>query len=535
MKHYKIVIIDDEPFIIEGLKILINWNEYGCEIVGSATKGDSGLFLIEQLKPDIVITDIRMPNMTGIEMIRRASSICNCSFIVLSGYSDFNYARKCMNLGVNEYLLKPVEEELLIKSLIKVQKKIEEENKHKNALIKLKSRDKQLRELSNDLFLRDFVNMYFDTLPDLLFILNNYEINIPIAKAYVCVMIQFPDHNCNILDLREPLIAVLNQVIDDHYLLFSYNDNSYMCILSFSELVEKEYLSMKTAEVIKNLQLLLDKTINIGFGNIYSDMLKINLSAKQARYALSYQIVRGSNSINPFSSDLKNAYFIMSIPDELWEDFNDNVLKLDFSKISKAIRKIYGYMQELKDMPFLGIQINSFNLILMCIQKLNEIDIPGQLINFENMNCFNQITTMKTLEELSKYIENIIYNIINTVKNEEFKKPSGIIPAVENYLYEHIYEDLSLLSVSQLFYISPIYLSQLFKKETGQLYIDYLTTLKMNTAKNLLITTDLMIYEIADKLGYKDTKYFSQLFEKKIGSKPSEFRKRVYNTAELKD
>lgn len=525
MSKYRVVIIDDEHLIIEGLKILIDWEEYDCEILGSATDGDAGLELIRQTMPDIVITDIRMPNTTGIEMIRSALSVCNCKFIVLSGYSDFNYARQCMSLGVQEYLLKPVEEELLIQAILKIQSVFQEEENRNLVLAQLEVKNEQLLALSKDYFLRDFMNTYFDTLPDFLSTLSNYEINFPTGEAYACSVLEFPDHKGSILDLRGPLAQVFQEFFPEKYLLFSYNDTSFMNVLAFDRTISKETLADKLAAVKNKLQESGFCTTNIGIGNIYHDLLKIHISAKQAQYALSFQIVRGGNSINPFSSNLKNAHFILSVPNELWENFNTSVMDLNFTSISKTVESIFDYMRELKDMPILGVQINSLNLILTCLQQLNELDTPGELIRYEDMDCFNQIATLTSVDSIAKYVENVIYNLINTVKNTNTKKTASIIPQVENYLHDHIFEDLSLISVAQLFYISPIYLSQLFKKETGQLYIDYLTNLKMNAAKKLLMTTDMMVYEVSDKLGYKDSKYFSRLFEKKLGCKPSEYRR----------
>ena len=108
MKTYRVILVDDEPIILQGLQILINWASYGFEIVGCASDGAEGLHLIQTLSPDLVISDIQMPNMSGVEMISQAHDIYRCKYIVLSGYSDFSYAQQCISYGVQEYLLKPV-------------------------------------------------------------------------------------------------------------------------------------------------------------------------------------------------------------------------------------------------------------------------------------------------------------------------------------------------------------------------------------------------------------------------------------------
>lgn len=254
----------------------------------------------------------------------------------------------------------------------------------------------------------------------------------------------------------------------------------------------------------------------------------IYISCKQALQALSFKIIRGNNSINLFSKTLHNAHFIISIPDELWENYSESIRKMDFQYIMAAIAKIYNYITHFCNMPFMGIQINSFNMILTCIQQLSDIDSAYHNIDYNKMDCFNQISKIAILDEMQKYVTNIIYNLITVSQNVDIKKTPSIISQIENYLNGHVKDDLSLVTVSQLFYLSPIYLSQLFKKETGELYINYITNLKMNEAKKLLLSTDLLVYEISEKLGYRDNKYFSKLFEKKVGVKPTDFRKNGY-------
>ena len=138
MNYYKIILIDDEPLIIEGLKIIIEWEKYNCKIIDTATDGLIGMKKITEQNPDIVISDIRMPNCSGIDMIKKVSQTINCEFIILSGYSDFCYAKECIALGVHQYILKPVDEEELKNAILSIIKKIEEEKEKNNVLLQLK-------------------------------------------------------------------------------------------------------------------------------------------------------------------------------------------------------------------------------------------------------------------------------------------------------------------------------------------------------------------------------------------------------------
>jgi two-component system, response regulator YesN len=521
METYKVLLIDDEPIIIEGLKILIDWAEYRCEIVGSASDGLEGLHLIEKKKPDIVISDINMPNFSGIEMISQSLSIHPCKFIILSGYSDFSYAKQCISLGVQEYLLKPIEVEQLIQSLQKIQEQLKNEKETKQSLSFLKDAKQQLSFLAQDDTLRDIMNSYYESEYDFINMLKNFDIPLQPCDYYIAAAFQFPTEFTS-LDLRSLLDREL-KVITNNFLLFYNGNNTYLCILGTTHCLSLE--EMQAMHKLLNQTLSFD--VCIGIGKDYNEMHMLPLSCKQAVFALSYKTIRGFHSVNPFLNDLKQAHFILTIPNELWNNYYMSLQQPNFSNISASIQKIFYYMQKICNMPILGIQINSMNLIMNCLQHFTDEYDLFTSSSYNNVDFIQHISTITNAEELEKYVMNVVYSILNKRPELEIKKPNHIISQIENYINSHYLEDLSLITISQMFYISPIYLSQAFKKQTGQLYLDYVTQVKMNAAKKMLMSTDMMVYEIAEKLHYKDSKYFSRLFEKKIGKKPSEYRKNL--------
>ena len=526
MPQYKVLLIDDEPIITEGLQILIDWEALDLEIVGSASDGLQGLKLISELQPDIVISDICMPNCTGIDMISQARQCCMCQFIILSGYSDFSYAKQCMSFGVQEYLLKPIDEAELIQALENVKKQIQLQKQSHEALSQLDNVSQQLSSLTSDDMLRDLTSSYFESDEDFHIALANYGFDLHPGQAYLAVAFQY--ENCrNNYSIRSDLNIVL-ETLSVPFLLFYQGNNIFIGIFS----IPKECSIPAFTARFTALHTLLSETSNrefcIGISNPCTNVYQISFACKQAVCALSCKIIRGFHSVNPFDSTLKNAHFIQTIPNALLDAYRQSLLQPNFASITNAIQKIFQYMTDFTDMPLFGIQINTLNLIMTCIQYLS--DIPSAPADaYENTDFLQQISSIQTAEELEKYAGNIIYSLINKGRDERLAKPSELITKVENYITSNYFEDLSLINVAQMFYISPIYLSQTFKKQTGQLYLDFVTQVKMNAAKKLLLTTDLMVYEIAERLNYKDTKYFSKLFEKKTRQKPSEFRKNPHS------
>lgn len=526
MPQYKVLLIDDEPIITEGLQILIDWESLDLQIVGSASDGLLGLKMIKDLQPDIVISDICMPNCTGIDMISQARQCCPCHFIILSGYSDFSYAKQCMSFGVQEYLLKPVEETELLHALENIKKRIDLQKQSDKALSQLDDVSQQLSTLTSDDMLRDLMSSYFESDEDFHIALSNYDFDFHPGSFYLAAAFQY--ENCvNNYAIRTDLNTVL-ETVSIPFLLFYQGDNTFISIFSIPTECSLSALTASFPALHTSLNKTTGKEFCIGISNSCSNAYQISFACKQALCALSCKIIRGFNSVNRFDSTLKNAHFIQTIPDALWDAYRKSLLQPNFASITNAIQKIFQYMTEFTDMPLFGIQINTLNLIMTCIQYLS--DMPAASTDSsEDMDYLQQISSFQSAEELEKYAENIIYSLINKGRDERLAKPSDLITKVENYITSNYFEDLSLITVAQMFYISPIYLSQTFKKQTGQLYLDFVTQVKINAAKKLLLTTDLMVYEIAERLNYKDTKYFSKLFEKKTGLKPSEFRKNPHS------
>ncbi len=523
MEKYKVLLIDDEPIITQGLQILIDWEACGCEIAGCASDGREGLDMIKSLQPDIVISDIRMPNCSGIDMIRQALAIHPCGFIILSGYSDFSYAKQCMSLGVQEYLLKPVVESELIQALEKVREQLALQRKTQSALTQLEDVSQQLSALALDDVLRDMMNSYFETDEDLKIALADYDISLAPGHTYLAAAFQAAAPE-NISGLRQELLAGLS-ALGIPFLLYYHGSNTYLGIFSLPLDTPPDFFTEQLTELHQKMSMQAHGGLCIGVGRPYPCASHLPVSCKQALFALSYKIIRGASSVNPFDSSLKNAHFIQTLPDGLWDAYRQSLMQSNFASITSSIHKVFHYLSEIADTPLLGIQINALNLLMTCIQYMTESEAAPDPDAYGNVDFMQQISAIQTADELEKYVQNIVYSLINRSRDNELARPSELISQVENYINSNYLEDLSLMTVAQMFYISPIYLSQAFKKQTGQLYLDYVTQVKINAAKKLLLTTDLMVYEIAERLHYKDSKYFSRLFEKKTGKKPSEYRK----------
>ncbi|RHP29079.1 response regulator [Lachnotalea sp. AF33-28] len=518
MASYTVFLVDDEKNILQGLHLLIDWNALDCEIIGESVDGAQGAAMIQSLRPDIVITDICMTSMSGLEMVAQTANT-DTRFIIISGYSDFNYAKSGIELGVIDYILKPIDEDELILAVQKAIRSIQ--------LVRAQNAEQRRYEslcsAVNDLALRDFCNSYFDNEREALSLLDCMEtVHIP-QGYYTALYVELPNGSTPVEKIRETLVDVSRKLLCDNILHYKHTPTSFVLILITSTPPEKKLAdSLKRFHAMLNAEL--SCTVTLGVGGTYHLIHQIPLSVQEATRSLVFTLLKGANSVNRYMDNLDHAHFVEVIPAKLWDVYKNALAQADIEAIINCSGSILQYAVSLQ-MPLVGLQILSINLLLLGFHALG--DVFDYSKNNASTDCLGNIKFIYSVTQ-PRQIENITSSILKELYTEFLRinnlKAPAIIPRIQEYIKTHLSEDLSLNSVSQLFHISPTYMCRLFKKETGQLFTDYVTDFKIKESKKMLMN-DFHVYEIAETLGYKDTKYFSRLFEKRTGQKPSEYKK----------
>lgn len=522
--RFRIVLIDDEKNIVEGLKVLIDWEALDCEIAGSAHDGRAGIELIRSLEPDIVISDIRMPQMTGLDMIRAVSEFSEARFIILSGYSDFEYAKTGISLGVTDYVLKPVDEDELIAAVRRACAEIGHRRQELRDRQNLEEECARAVACARDYLLRDFASGYFETDEEALRALDG--IDLPFGDGWHTALYFQLSENAAVPDaeaLRGELAALLEQTLQVACGVFRCAPHACAAVLTTPARLDPHALSAAANSVRYALCKRFGSPVTVGIGEPCGQICRIPQSCQQAQHALMYQIVRGENSVNAFSETLESAHFVTLVPQELWKNYKNSLSKLDSAAIGRAIDAIFDEIIQMRAMPLMGIQINSLNIVLTCISSLSELSASFSGVTPSGIAEIRGIYSIRSIETIQSLVKSVVAGLVAGSRAADSQM--GLIPRVQAYLKENLCGEISLVSAAQEFHLSPVYLCQLFKKETGQLFTDYITGLKMDKAKELLAGRGMMVYEAAQELGYKDTKYFSRLFEKRTGMKPADFRK----------
>lgn len=423
---YKVLIVDDEPAVCKGLGLLIDWKAYGFEVADYALNGLEAMEKIRAGKFDVVITDIRMPEVDGIELIKRIRELrVPCRLIILSGIKDFEYARAALEYGVESYILKPVGEEELIRTLTGIREEIEEELRKK---ISYRESERIIRQK----VLTDLTKPGID---NYIAFKRGTEIGLTLdCESYRICIVEIDDFNE--LDCRTERFVIKNileEIVqgDEMGYVFELEDNRFGILFCTGVVGGDRAVKHIVQELFDNIPKYSHKQVTIAIGSCVTGYAAIPESFRNARKTLERKLVGGGNRIL---------------------HFEECEAGLGFAAVMEA----------------------------------------------------EKICPNKTVDGIVKYVR------------------------------EHYFEELSLTTISKLYYMSPVYLGRLFKSITGVGFVEYVNHCRVEQAARLLESDELMVYEISEKVGYKDINYFYKVFKAKKGITPSEFRV-LYGKNKLKN
>ena len=518
---YHVLIVDDEPIILHGLQGILEWEEYGLEIAGLAANGVQAREIIGSTPIDILLTDIKMPEMNGLELIDfiRHQDL-NIKVIVLSGYDDFNYVKGAIKLGVENYLLKPVNKEELSLTLLNVLDKIEKESRKESYEAKSKDVFRQnllYRWVSDNISLRDLQER-----AALIGIRLDYA-GYQAATLYLLDNLDSPQRDLTGNAILELCGGARTAEISP--LIFSDLDDNV--ILLFSD----DHLDAKRQDILDYLRRCVTRinaelAVNVfaALGTVESDFRNVGKSYLAARNLQEYSLVYPPNSILTDADIRKSA---ADRPAGIPFDFEILAEHLISRRKDEAISFIKEYYHQLlstegitpKDIQNLSVEV-LYNLSGFYKKAIRNYDIPPDL-----EILFSDLNKVKTSQELIDWIALTISKMIDGLAFcDENQNP--LIKHIIRHVNNHYQEALSLKTISALHNVNTSYLGQLFKNETGELFTNYLNGVRIQKARELLAQTNLKVYDISNKVGYVNQSLFFRTFKKLTGLSPEEFRER---------
>lgn len=533
-KMLKVLIIDDETLIRRGLQEIIDWGDLGFQIAGEASDGELGLELIQSVKPEVVVTDIKMPYMDGLQMI---DACClegvKTRYIILSGYDEFDYAKKAMKNGVMHYLLKPVSQKELIQVLLQIREEIESEEQNTVYLQTLEKKLQENYEILREKFIHDLVTAKLSMRQLVEKDLEYYQIKFD-SRYFAIILFEADNRSEDTTysensekdrqKLRMIICDTAAKVLKRHHLEFVFSGYEDEVIFAVNSVGAQELERGVLKEVSIMVRNVTEHSISAGVSSTAVGINKLPVLYRQAQAALKYKLFEGDGSIL-FYSDMDNSYKAKYFfPYDKAKLLIYSVIDCDKEKAIVILDSIVEEVDSRKDLSPHHIY-RMFTEILFLLRKaLDEAGVNIEQIEKEDVLSSQVITSKRTLEELRVWINGIINNTVNYLQKRLSNTTNENIDKIILFIRTHYAEDITLETISKRFYIEPTYFSKLFKKATGQTYLTYLTEIRIQRACELLRNPDTKVYEIAEKVGYEDQRYFSQIFRKYTKMTPTEYK-----------
>ena len=541
----KIFLAEDEVVVRETIKRMIPWEELGFELVGEAADGEMALPLLIRQQPDLLITDIKMPFMDGLTLARLAKKeIPGLKVVILSGYDDFNYAKQAIGIGVEDYLLKPITKNALIERLSEIRSRYEHEKTQKEYYEKFQ-REMQAYEKNSS---RDFFEALVDGSMDMMEVYKRAEklgLDI-VAEAYNVLIFtmncdedfsgqrdEYSSWEAESLELLENFFAGHSSAM-----LFRSNIFSYGVLLKG----QRETIEENTRACVDEIRKILSRQDGrrewfLAVGQSVERLSQIQKSYHTASRAFSQRYLYDENIL--YYDEMET----MEHPGGQAEtEDNAYLQKVDVNALNPAILQKFlsnGLQEEtenfVKDYFYAIGQEPMESLVFRNYVILN---VRFSVISFiKGLGCdTNEMESADTEEVLAEsgknmesaiaYAKKMISQAIEIRDQNSGNKNRSILKTAVDFIDSHYMdEEISLNTVANVANVSSNHFSALFSQNMGQTFIEYLTTLRMNKAKELLRCTGMRSSEIAGEIGYKDAHYFSYLFKKTQGMTPSDYRK----------
>ncbi len=536
----KVILVDDETLVKVGIKSLANWEELGFRIVAEGSNGEQGLSLISQHKPDLVITDIVMPKLDGIDMMKKARALNpNITFVVLSSYDEFDLVKRAMKYGAWDYLLKlNICEESLTEMLTNVKEKImSDRSKHTAAEVVPIQLDVQNTNIIKQEFFKSLIENNFEDRKYIDAKLNIMNLSFDESKLRIGIVKtnlystdnKYSEEDVKLVDfmIMEILNEIANEFFNSIFLKWEYG----VFVFVFSQ--DNDIDDANTREQIKimgNTMLeMLKKYINIsaaiGVSGVNNGYLSLPAAFEQAEKALEMLFYRGFGSII-FFDDTYEAVDQKHKPVQinLKEDLTKAIEVIDIPAIDRVFNEIKSYIKSS------SATRNEIKEICNQTACLCDILLGEKWNAYKEAQAKNELVTemvykMQTLEEIISWLDNYKGKMIAYLNKENYDEKHVLVSRAKKYISENYLGATTLKEVATYLNISAGYLSGIFTKYTGEHFTDYVNKIKIAEAQKMLKDGQYKIYEISYMLGYENSCYFSKVFRKIVGVSPTDFLK----------
>ena len=539
----KIFLAEDEVIVRETIKRMIPWENLGFELVGEAADGEMALPLLIRQQPDLLITDIKMPFMDGLTLARLAKKeVPGLKVVILSGYDDFNYAKQAINIGVEDYLLKPITKNALIERRTEIRSRYEDEKTQREYYEKF-HREMQAYEKNSS---RDFFEALVSGSLDMMELYKRAEkLGLDIVAESYNILIFTMNCNEDFSGQREGYssweaesLEMLEKFFTGHPFAMLFRSN----VFSYGVLIkgEKNSIRENTGICVEEIRKIFDRKKDnkewfVAVGESVERLSQIQKSYHSASRAFSQRYLYDGKVLH------YDEMLAMEKKD-VTNDDSEYLQKVDVNALNPTILQKFlsnGLLEETKNFvqdyfyaigqePMESVVFRSYvilNVRFSVLSFLKELGCDTKTLEPEDTEKI-LAESGRNMESTIAYAEKLVSQAIQLRDRNSGNKNRSILKTAVDFIDQHyMEEDMSLNKAANAANVSANHFSALFSQNMGQTFIEYLTSLRMDKAKEYLRCTGMRSSEIAGEVGYKDAHYFSYLFKKTQGMTPSDYRK----------
>lgn len=517
---YRVVIADDEPIIIRGLRKMMDWEKMNTQVVGDALDGDQLLELLEEAKPDIVISDIAMPGKSGLDVIREVKEReLSTKVIFMSGFQEFDYAKAAVTYGAVDYLLKPVTVEELEKAIGRAKEMLEQERpealweKEKQTV---ESDFRKLRQISRKKREEGI------RIPD--------NLDTSDCFAGVCFALTRDTlrqiKGSNRFELMR--FAIFKRI--DEYLMENKigfvarrEENASSIVLVLTSDDKRRELERIVGQIREEIQKKYGVSLVAGIGEITEDAGKLEFIYKTAKFSAGMYYFLQQDTIFYHDIDRKFTYSF----DE-YEVICRELIQKIVTRDESWGETLLECLKMIRDLHY-GSSYAVENRCILLAMEVHQRLLEYKIIDGESRENFGrqaeELRGQNTYVELKQKFTRLMEHFVEEYVFRRGKLENDVIFKVKEYIQEHFAEDVTLEQLAQMVYMNPYYFSTFFKKETGQNFKAYLLQVRMEKALRYLMETNMKTYELARQVGYRDVRTFTDKFKEFYGSSPSKYKK----------
>lgn len=524
---YRLLLLDDEEIVTRGIQKVFDLGKSGFQVVGVFQNPQKALEALPELQPDLMITDIKMPQMNGLDFATKAKELLpESEIVILSGYGDFAFAQSAVKIGVSDYLLKPIKKDDFQQMLDAMHAKLAEKKSQRQqaddmALLLQNS----YTELKNRFFLSLVEDNVFDE--KLYQTLQKHHTMDVFDTDFMLVKVDFDQAYLQGDYMSE--IGKLIQESEEKFTDFGsvedfLSDESLYFFVYHIEKTDKEMIRQETRRLAEEKR---QQGIQLvcGISHMHHGIRELFQARNDCirRIFMQRANIDEHSEANPIQTDEINIH----MPYEEIETLFHMITTGEMDGLSEILQKIYELPQDKIPILLLDYSCSVTFLILLRVYQLQfKFELDQHIVSQRELDLRVLKREYPSMEIQKNLVEEKLLTVAEQIAAQEIAAPSKMIRAALDYINAHFHENISLLDVAENINISKNYLCDIFKKELGVTFINYVTNLRIEKAKEYLTRTDMKMYEVSSAVGYNDYAYFSQIFKKHTGKTLSSYRKK---------